>query len=101
MGAESRTAAAQGRNSRTAAYAAAAILGLLLGLGNVVLTTTKNVGMDLEGLGYGWTQSIWFLSNAFGGYFDIILAGVFGTLVELENRTRDETAEKIWEEMER
>lgn len=99
--AEANTPAAQGRRERTIAYGVSAIVLVLLGAGNAVLTSTKNAGIDLEEVGYGWTQSNPLLSNVFGGYFDVLAAGIFGTMVELENKTRDDTAQQIWEELQR
>jgi len=58
-------------------------------------------GIDIADKGYAWTKSVFFLYNGFGGYVDIIAAGVLGTLVELEYKTRDDTIEKIWKEFER
>ena len=61
----------------------------------------KENGVDLSTQGYGWTTSIPFLSTSWGGFFDVLAAGMLGTFVELENRTKEDVAEQIWEEFEK
>ena len=100
--AEAKTPAAQGRQTRTIGYGISAFFFLALGLANVVLTSMQIAGQNLDDMGYGFLGSDFFLtSTKVGGYVDIIGAGLLGTMVELENRTREETAEKIWEELQR
>jgi len=99
--AEAKTPAAQGRESRTLAYSSIAILFFILGVSNVILTTMKENGVDLEIEGYGWTSYIPFLSTSWGGFVDILAAGLLGTFVELENRTKEDVAEQIWEEFQK
>lgn len=83
--AEQNTPAAQGRNARTTGYGIAAFVLLLCGVSNVALTEMMKLeDRSLQELGYGWVENIPLLSTIWGGYIDIILAGVFGTLVELE-----------------
>lgn len=99
--AEAKTPAAQGRQNRILGYGASAFVFLVLGLANVIFTSMKTTGMDLEEVGYGWSQNFLLTGSTIGGYIDIIMAGLLGTMVELENKTKEETAERIYEELER
>lgn len=99
--AEAKTPAAQGRSKRILTYSSTALVFFVLGVSNVILTTMKENGVDLSLQGYGWTNSIPFLSTSWGGFFDILAAGLLGTFVELENRTKEDVAEQIWDEFEK
>jgi len=100
--AEANTEAAKGRNGRVITYSLLALVFLLFGTANVAFSTIKQAGeVDLSAEGYGWVDYVPLLSSTWGGYMDIVAAGLFGTMVELENRTREEVAEKIWEELQR
>ena len=97
--AEAKTAAAQGREKRLIGYGLSALVFLLFGVMNVVFTSMEQTGADLNELGYGWSKSFFLLNGAVGGYIDIIGAGLLGTMVELENRTKEETAVRIYQEL--
>lgn len=99
--AESRTPAAANRRTRIVAFSVLTLLFACLASGNVLLTEMRNDGADLAAEGYGWTQPVPLLSSYLGGWFDVVGVAVFGTLLELEGRTREETAERIYDELER
>jgi len=110
--AEANTPAAKDRNARIALYATIALVGIALSSLNVFLSNVRadagGVASDLssiEELGFGWTGSnpftSFFLLNRIGGGIALIAAGFGGTMVELEQRTKNENAEKIWKELER
>lgn len=110
--AEANTPAAKDRNQRIALYAGTAFIGILLSSMNVFLTTIRtdagSVASDLSAindLGFGWVGSnplsSFFLLNKLGGGIALVAAGFGGTMVELEQRTKNENAEKIWKELQR
>jgi len=110
--AEANTPAARDRGSRVALYVAFTILGIGLSSVNVFLS---NIRADAGGsyddlssiadLGFGWVGGnplmSFFLLNKIGGAIALLMAGAGGTMWDLENRTKNETAEKIWKELER
>jgi len=104
--AEGNTQAAKDRTVRMIGYILFALIGSLLGIGNGVLTevlsseSSTDTATMVES-SFGWLQDNPFLTTKWGGIIALISAGVFGTLAELEWRTRDENAERIWEEMKR
>lgn len=97
--AEAKTPAAQGRQTRIIGYGLAAFIFFSLALANVIFTSMLNTGEDLEAKGYGWSQSFFLLNTTGGGWVDVIMTGLLGTMVDLENRKKDETAEEIWVEL--
>jgi len=98
---ESNTEAAQGRKVRVISFAGLAAVGFLLLIGNTAISTIAEQSGGVLGSEFDWAYSIPFLSSKWGGIVDIMTAGLFGTLVELEYRTRDENVERIWQEMKR
>lgn len=110
--AEANTPAAKDRNQRVAVYAILAIIGVAITACNTFLTGVREdagVGFSdftpLTDGGYGWAISnpifAFFLTNKIGGGLGLLSAGFGGTMVELEQRTRNENAEKIWKELKR
>lgn len=110
--AEANTPAAKDRNTRVALYAVLTLLGIALSSCNVFLSNVRadagaayNDLSSIEELGFGWVGSnpltSFFLLNKIGGGIALLTAGFGGTMVELEQRTKNETAEKIWKELER
>lgn len=119
--AEANTPAAKSRDFRTALYGIMAISGVAISSFNAFLTNVREnaAGIDatatanaavstvstLDDLGFGWVDSNPLFSflflNALGGGAALLLAGLGGTMVELEQRTKNENAEKIWKELQR
>ncbi len=110
--AEANTPAAKDRNQRMALYAAMALIGIGFSSFNVFLSSVRaeagGAATDLssiEELGFGWVGSnpitSFLLLNGIGGGISLIAAGFGGTMLELENRTKNENAEKIWKELQR
>jgi hypothetical protein len=110
---EGNTPAAKDRKTRTTIYGSVALLGIFLSSFNAFLTNIRDSGgagspTDLTAineLGFGWVGSnpltSFFLLNKIGGGLALLLAGLGGTLVELEQRTKNENAEKIWTELQK
>mmetsp|Transcript_24634 Transcript_24634/g.28183 ORF Transcript_24634/g.28183 Transcript_24634/m.28183 type:complete len:366 (+) Transcript_24634:132-1229(+) len=106
--AEANTPAAKDRQTRSAIYASSALIGILISSFNGFLTTIRGGEADLSvvnEVGFGWVSenpltSFLFLSK-FGGGIALLVAGLTGTLLELEQRTKNENAEKIWQEFQR
>eukprot|EP00551_Chaetoceros_affinis_P018856 CAMPEP_0203738624 /NCGR_PEP_ID=MMETSP0092-20131115/43232_1 /ASSEMBLY_ACC=CAM_ASM_001090 /TAXON_ID=426623 /ORGANISM="Chaetoceros affinis, Strain CCMP159" /LENGTH=344 /DNA_ID=CAMNT_0050624381 /DNA_START=59 /DNA_END=1093 /DNA_ORIENTATION=+ len=109
--AEANTPAAKDRTTRTAIYACIALLGIGISSFNAFLTNIRD-GADLatdlsaiNELGFGWVGENPFTSflflNKLGGGLALLSAGLGGTMVELEQRTKNENAEKIWAELQR
>mmetsp|Transcript_16687 Transcript_16687/g.31614 ORF Transcript_16687/g.31614 Transcript_16687/m.31614 type:complete len:316 (+) Transcript_16687:147-1094(+) len=110
--AEANTSAAKDRNARVALYAIIAILGVAISSLNFFLSNVRESAgasaSDLSSIadvGFGWVGSnplsSFFLLNKIGGGIALIAAGFGGTMVELEQRTKNENAEKIWKELQR
>lgn len=109
--AEANTPAAQDRQTRIILYAAIALLGIGFSSLNVFLSNIRaEAGLapdDLSAIrdiGFGWVEGSifsFFLLNKIGGGIALIAAGFGGTMVELEQRTKNENAEKIWQELQR
>ncbi len=110
--AEANTPAAKDRNARVALYVTLTLLGIALSSCNVFLSNVRadagaayNDLSSIEELGFGWVGgnplTSFFLLNKIGGGIALLTAGFGGTMVELEQRTKNETAEKIWKELQR
>jgi len=110
--AEANTPAAKDRGQRIALYATLAFIGIAFSSLNAFFTTVRadagGAASDLssiEAIGFGWVGAnpltSFFLLNKFGGGIALISAGFGGTMVELEQRTKNENAEKIWKELKR
>jgi len=110
--AEANTPAAKDRGTRIVLYATLAFIGIVLSSSNAFLTTVRaDAGggasdlSSIEAIGFGWVGSnplaSFFLLNKIGGGIALISAGFGGTMVELEQRTKNESAEKIWKELQR
>jgi hypothetical protein len=98
---ESNTEAAQGRQTRVFGFGVLGAAGLLLTVANTALSTIAQANGGMLGADLSWTSGNPLLTSKWGGFLDILVAGLFGTLVELEYRTRDENVERIWQEMKR
>eukprot|EP00558_Chaetoceros_sp_UNC1202_P009353 CAMPEP_0197242392 /NCGR_PEP_ID=MMETSP1429-20130617/8160_1 /TAXON_ID=49237 /ORGANISM="Chaetoceros sp., Strain UNC1202" /LENGTH=346 /DNA_ID=CAMNT_0042702421 /DNA_START=46 /DNA_END=1086 /DNA_ORIENTATION=+ len=109
--AEANTPAAKDRNQRVALYVAITFVGIVLSSMNVFLSgiradaASSSDLSSIEDLGFGWAGSnsftSFFLLNKIGGGLALISAGLGGTMVELEQRTKNENAENIWKELQR
>jgi hypothetical protein len=107
--AESRTPTAQSRPQRIATYGLLTFIGVTIAFFNAFLTSLRfgegAPSTDLGYYGFGWVQSnflsSFFFMNKIGGGLGLLSAGLFGTLAEVEVRSKRENAEKIWEEMQR
>jgi len=79
---------------------------------NIYLTTIReyeNSGsfaedvIFLNGQGYDWVTGnpvlSFFLLNGIGGGIGLFLFGICGTMIELEQRTKSESVQKIWDEL--
>jgi len=122
--AEANTAAAKDRDTRVALYTAICAIGIVLGSGNAFFSTLRSsaiergfssavgatsgseVGIEaLENMGFGWVSGNaflgFFLLNKIGGALALISAGISGTFIEIEQRSKKENAEKIWSEIQR
>eukprot|EP00956_Cyclotella_meneghiniana_P028187 scaffold64965_cov79-Cyclotella_meneghiniana.AAC.5 len=107
--AESRTATAQTRPQRILSYGTLTFIGVSIAFFNAFLTSLRygegSPSSDLSYYGFGWVESnfltSFFFMNKLGGGLGLLSAGLFGTLVEVEIRSKKENAEKIWEEMQR
>ena len=107
--AESRTSAARTRPQRILSYGTLTFIGVSIAFFNAFLTSLRygegSPSSDLSYYGFGWVESnfltSFFFMNKLGGGLGLLSAGLFGTLVEVEIRSRKENAEKIWEEMQR
>lgn len=93
--AEGNTNAAKERRVRLPVFILLTFLGSVLGIGNGVLTELSDSAAE------GWLFDNPFVTTKWGGILALLSAGLFGTLAELEWRSRDENAERIWEEMKR
>lgn len=108
--AEANTPAAKDRESRVLIYGMTALFGISVAFFNAFLTSIRGDAAPddlsiLNETGFGWVNgnplfSFLFL-NKFGGGISLITAGITGTLLELEQRTKNETAEKIYKELQR
>ena len=107
--AESKTAAAQGRQQRIIIYFSLTLLGITIAFGNAFLSDLRygegSPSTDLAYYGFGWVQSNFITSfvlmNKIGGALGLLGAGLSGTLAEVEVRSKKESIEKIWTEMQR
>ena len=107
--AESRTPTAQSRPQRILSYGLLTFVGVSIAFFNAFLTSLRfgdgAPSSDLSYYGFGWVESnfltIFLFTNKIGGGLGLLSAGLFGTLAEVEIRSRKENAEKIWEEMQR
>ena len=107
--AESKTAAAKGRQQRIIIYFTLTLLGITIAFGNAFLSDLRygegSPSTDLAYYGFGWVQSnfitSFILMNKIGGALGLLGAGLSGTLAEVEVRSKKESIEKIWTEMQR
>lgn len=108
--AEANTPAAKDREGRVLLYGISALFGIAISFFNAFLTTLRGDAApnDLSILtesGFGWVDgnplfAFLFLTKI-GGGIALVVAGLTGTLLELEQRTKNETAEKIYKELQR
>lgn len=108
--AEANTPAAKDREGRVLLYGISALLGIAISFFNAFLTSLRGDAApnDLSILtesGFGWVDgnplfAFLFLTKI-GGGIALVVAGLTGTLLELEQRTKNETAEKIYKELQR
>jgi hypothetical protein len=107
--AEARTPTAQTRPQRILTYGTLTFIGVTIAFFNAFLTSLRYgdgaPSTELSYYGFGWVESnfltSFFLMNKIGGGLGLLSAGLFGTLAEVEVRSKKENAEKIWEEMQR
>lgn len=110
--AEANTPAGKERKQRMIFYTSGTLLGIVISSANLYLTTLReydNASSFAEDLiflneqGYDWVTSnpvlSFFLLNGIGGGLGLLLFGACGTMVELEQRTKSESAQKIWDEL--
>lgn len=61
--------------------------------------------LNLDQIGFSWVNSNilfqFLFTNKIGGFLALVSGGIFGTIAELDVRSKQENAEKIWKEMER
>lgn len=108
--AEANTPAAKDREGRVLLYGVSALFGIAISFFNAFLTSLRGDAApnDLSILtesGFGWVDgnplfAFLFLTKI-GGGIALVVAGLTGTLLELEQRTKNETAEKIYKELQR
>lgn len=108
--AEASTPAAKDREGRVLLYGVSALFGIAISFFNAFLTSLRGdaAPSDLSMLtesGFGWVDgnplfAFLFLTKI-GGGIALVVAGLTGTLLELEQRTKNETAEKIYKELQR
>lgn len=108
--AEANTPAAKDREGRVLLYGISALFGIAISFFNAFLTSLRGdaAPSDLSILtesGFGWVDgnplfAFLFLTKI-GGGIALVVAGLTGTLLELEQRTKNETAEKIYKELQR
>ncbi|KAL3794803.1 hypothetical protein ACHAW5_005224 [Stephanodiscus triporus] len=107
--AESNTPAARDRQRRIVAYFVLTITGITLAFSNAFLSDLRYgegaPSADLAYYGFGWVQDNFVTSflfmNKIGGALGLLGAGLCGTLAEVEIRSKKESIEKIWAEMQR
>lgn len=104
--AEANTQAAKDRGQRIAIYLTLTVICATLAFANAFLTTVRGEDPDaLRNFGILWVQenpiTNFFLLNGLGGALALIVAGVCGTTAELEQRSRNDNAERIWKELNR
>lgn len=93
-------------------YISGTLLGIVISSSNLYLTTLREYDnaasfaddvIFLNDQGYDWVTSnpvlSFFLLNGIGGGLGLLLFGACGTMVELEQRTKSESAQKIWDEL--
>lgn len=105
--AESKTIAATVRQQRIIIYFTFTLLGITIAFGNAFLSDLRygegSPSTDLAYYGFGWVQSnfitSFLLMNKIGGALGLLGAGLSGTLAEVEVRSKKESIEKIWTEM--
>lgn len=107
--AEANTPAAKDRETRVAIFVSVALLGIAVSSFNAFLTNLREGGgtdlTTINELGFSWVSgnplfSFLFL-NKIGGGLALLSAGLGGTMFELEQRTKNDNAEKIWAELQR
>lgn len=110
--AEANTPAGKERKQRMNFYISGTLLGIVISSANLYLTTLREYDnassfaedvIFLNEQGYDWVTDnpvlSFFLLNGIGGGLGLLLFGACGTMVELEQRTKSESAQKIWDEL--
>ena len=106
MKAEASTPAAKDRQIRILLYALLCAVTFTLGGLNAFVGISSNPTEDstppLDPAMWNNNPILnFFLLNKIGGALSLILTGIGGTMIELEQRTKAENAEKIWNELQR
>jgi hypothetical protein len=104
--AEAETPAAKDRDKRILLYAIFCMVTFGLGAANAFHGIYANSSGDSS---FPLDPNQWksnpilnfFLISKIGGVLSLILTGIGGTMIELEQRTKTENAEKIWNELQR
>jgi len=112
MTAEANTPAGKERKQRMNFFISGTLAGFVISSANIYLTTIREYEnassfaddvIFLNEQGYDWVTSnpvlSFFLLNGIGGGLGLLLFGACGTMVELEQRTKSESAQKIWDEL--
>lgn len=110
--AEANTAAGKERKQRMNFFTSGTLAGIAISSANIYLTTIReyeNLGSFAEDMiflneqGYDWLTGnpvlSFFLLNGIGGGIGLFLFGICGTMIELEQRTKTESVQKIWDEL--
>jgi len=110
--AEANTPAGQQRKQRMVFYTSGTLLGGVIAAGNLYLSTVREFSMApsfeddmalLRDGGYDWVLDnpvlSFFLLNGIGGGVGLLAFGTFGTMVELEQRSKSEATQDIWDEL--
>lgn len=110
--AEANTPAGQQRKQRMGFYTSGTLLGGVIAAGNIYLTTVREYSMapsfedDIEMLrdgGYDWVVDNPVLSfvllNGIGGGMGLLAFGAFATMLELEQRSKSQAVQEIWDEL--
>jgi len=93
-------------------FTSGTLAGIAISSANIYLTTIReyeNLGSFAEDMiflneqGYDWLTGnpvlSFFLLNGIGGGIGLFLFGICGTMIELEQRTKTESVQKIWDEL--
>ena len=104
--AEANTPAAIGRQQRIVIYVLLTFVGVTVAFANAFLSELRyGPSADLGYYGFGWVENSFIAKflfmNKLGGALGLLSAGLSGTLVEVEVRSKKENVEKIWAEMQR
>lgn len=110
--AEANTPAGQQRKQRMGFFTSGTLLGGVIAAGNIYLTTVREYSTartfeeDIEMLrngGYDWVVDnpvlSFFLLNGIGGGLGLLAFGAFATMLELEQRSKSQAVQEIWDEL--